>query len=599
MFTSSGVTLNNDPDLSYWRIFEMYLTSGEHIISMEGYNYQDEASFGAEIYSATTAQLTGMTSESQLSAVTIFTTADYRTDVVSGTSGTQLFDLVDDEAGSKCPAGWIFAPVGECYATGTCVNLLTSGLTHDITATTTSTTVCISTTTTACTEICLIKKVPICVNPLDYLDIVPSEITVKEVFDEAILRSLIDVKSRQTISGYPMLQLFYQLYLNASNCGKDLTGRLDYNNLFEFMDKIGDYWLDLIEQVVPATTIWEGCDNSGKIYRNTIFDQDKYAYKRYALNYVCLEDCAPPLDPCDIIDSRIHGETKSTLELVKEASKIKISNACCHLSAYTSNSIGSQTVDVEVEIITQYPSNEETARIIKEINELEIHIRETEAHIIILQTKVCALQSHDPLPAEGNTIEELIESINTQISKLMDSLAEDKERLITLNKDLLAAQEELAEQQATFKTNNECCSPISTRLKTAQDNLINNFVEGTVMYERQEKFIEGLKNEYKKCIDRYNNTITKCNTVFITQIYDSNEYEGNVGVSGDKEWYSSGGFEIGAFQDASTYQHLSQKDLKKIPGKYYNTELIHDCDPRSKEQISNVIEVAYNLKDIS
>ena len=89
---------------------------------------------------------------------------------------------------------------------------------------------------------------------------------VKDVFDEIVLHNLIDVKSRQVISNYPMLLMFYQLYLNANNCGKDLTGRLTYNNLFEFMDKIGDYWLDLLEQVVPATTIWEGCDNSGKLY---------------------------------------------------------------------------------------------------------------------------------------------------------------------------------------------------------------------------------------------------------------------------------------------------------------------------------------------
>ena len=51
------------------------------------------------------------------------------------------------------------------------------------------------------------------------------------------------------------------------------------------MDKIGDYWLDLVEQLVPATTIWEGCDNSGKIYRNTIFDQNKYPYRKYSLKY--------------------------------------------------------------------------------------------------------------------------------------------------------------------------------------------------------------------------------------------------------------------------------------------------------------------------
>ena len=65
-----------------------------------------------------------------------------------------------------------------------------------------------------------------------------------------------------------------------------------------------------------------------------------------------------------------------------------------------------------------------------------------------------------------------------------------------------------------------------------------------------------MKNEYKKCIDRYNTRITKCNTVFITQIYDTNEYEGNVIVYGDDDW-----------------------DL--------NDQLINDCDNRSEEYIMN------------
>ena len=87
---------------------------------------------------------------------------------------------------------------------------------------------------------------------------------------------------------------------------------LDYNNLFEFMDKIGDYWLDLIEQVVPTTTIWEGCETSGKIYRNTIFDQNKYPYKKYTLNY------------------------------------IEIPEQCDSVAGVTSESIGQATVDIKV-----------------------------------------------------------------------------------------------------------------------------------------------------------------------------------------------------------------------------------------------------------
>ena len=120
------------------------------------------------------------------------------------------------------------------------------------------------------------------IDPLNYLDTPISEMTTKESIDEMISSNLIDVKSRQVLNGYPMLELFVWLYLNPNNCG-GVSGQLNYSNLFQFMDLVGDYWMDLIEQVVPATTIWDGCENSGKIYRNTIFDRDKYNYKRYVL----------------------------------------------------------------------------------------------------------------------------------------------------------------------------------------------------------------------------------------------------------------------------------------------------------------------------
>ena len=134
--------------------------------------------------------------------------------------------------------------------------------------------------------------VPICVNPLDYLDKQPSEVNIKPNFDEMVLSNLIDVKSRQVISGYPMLQMFYNQYLNSKGCGSSISNNLNVNTTFEVMDLIGDYWTDIIEQVVPATTIWDGHNNSGKVYRNTIFEQQKYPYRRYTTNYFDGNECS-------------------------------------------------------------------------------------------------------------------------------------------------------------------------------------------------------------------------------------------------------------------------------------------------------------------
>jgi hypothetical protein len=55
----------------------------------------------------------------------------------------------------------------------------------------------------------------------------------------------------------------------------------------KFGKTVGSYWIDLIEQVIPATTIW----GSTYTYRNTVFDQQKYNYRNSNL-YFC-QDPSP------------------------------------------------------------------------------------------------------------------------------------------------------------------------------------------------------------------------------------------------------------------------------------------------------------------
>jgi hypothetical protein len=247
----------------YWHIFNIELKSGRNIIEMEGYNDGVNASFGAEIYDADTTTLQGITTEAALSAVTIFTTETFRNDQ------SKIFDL-GQSSGLKCPEGFALS---KCDGVETCVAIFKETATPPCSGTPTEITVC------ECEDVYTE------INPLDFLDKHPSEVNVKSDMDKMIVSNLIDAKSRQVLGGYPLLWAFYELYLNVSNCGLEFSGKYDYNNLFEFTDLIGDYWTDLIEQVVPATTIWDGCQNSGKIYRNNIFDQPKYNYKRYSLNY--------------------------------------------------------------------------------------------------------------------------------------------------------------------------------------------------------------------------------------------------------------------------------------------------------------------------
>ena len=351
----------------------------------------------------------------------------------------------------------------------------------------------------------------VCINPLDYLDVQPSEINVKDVFDQLVQSNLIDVKSRQTISDYPLLRLFYELYLNANNCGKELSGKFTYNTMFDFMDKVGDYWLDLLEQVVPATTIWEGCDNSGKIYRNTIFDQNKFKYKKYSLNFIDAE-----LD--------------------------------CPLSAQTNFIVGQESIYSLVEQKPIYPTNEEIKSIKNDIRNKEIEIAIVNQQIVLYNGRLCSLNLQDI--STPNLTQSILEVTQT-ISELNDSLTHLNTQLNTLFEQLSQLEIEYINQQNNFYNNFMSCSGITQSLITAQNNL-SNFIPGTTSYERQRNFIAGLRNKYDKCVRKTNTLISDYNTVFITQIYDSNEYEGNVTIIGDPD-----------FDDG---------------GPFYNQELIHNCE---------------------
>jgi hypothetical protein len=95
------------------------------------------------------------------------------------------------------------------------------------------------------------------------------------------------------------------------------------------------------------------------------------------------------------------------------------------------------------------------------------------------------------------------------------------------------------------------CTGLTESLITAQNNL-TNFIPGTTNYERQRNFIANIRGELTKCIKRSSMLLTsEDSVVFITQIYDTNEYEGNITIMGDEDWEEGGSF--------------------------YNTELIHNC----------------------
>jgi hypothetical protein len=118
-------------------------------------------------------------------------------------------------------------------------------------------------------------------NKIDFSNLLTSPlsaVTTIQGFENLLVSELIDVKNRKTISSYPTLRALYDRYMNSPSYCATNSSRFDYNTMDIFSNLVGGYWVDIIEQVIPATTIW----GSIKIYSNTIFDEQKFRYRQYS-----------------------------------------------------------------------------------------------------------------------------------------------------------------------------------------------------------------------------------------------------------------------------------------------------------------------------
>ena len=96
-------------------------------------------------------------------------------------------------------------------------------------------------------------------------------------FIDGFVQTFINVKNRQTIDdgktgGYPTLQMLFLDYVKKK-CGDNNEFR--YNKLFNYVNSLGTYWIKIVEQFVPSTTLWQG----GVRVENSLFHRDKFVYK--------------------------------------------------------------------------------------------------------------------------------------------------------------------------------------------------------------------------------------------------------------------------------------------------------------------------------
>jgi hypothetical protein len=119
-------------------------------------------------------------------------------------------------------------------------------------------------------------------------------------FSQTFWENMINTRNRQYITdgktgGYPTLQSIFWKYIESEQTVGIPNNKYTYQKLIDYVNGIGPYWTKLVEQMVPATTIWNG----GVRLENSIFNKQKFVYRRQrGCQFVPV-----PVDPCYIISN--------------------------------------------------------------------------------------------------------------------------------------------------------------------------------------------------------------------------------------------------------------------------------------------------------
>ena len=132
-----------------------------------------------------------------------------------------------------------------------------------------------------------------------YINPEPKKKTFFE-FSQTFWENMINTRNRQYITdgktgGYPTLQSIFWKYIESEQTVGLPNNKYTYQKLIDYVDGIGPYWTKLVEQMVPASTIWNG----GVRLENSILNKQKFVYRRQrGCQFIPV-----PVEPCFIISN--------------------------------------------------------------------------------------------------------------------------------------------------------------------------------------------------------------------------------------------------------------------------------------------------------
>lgn len=117
-------------------------------------------------------------------------------------------------------------------------------------------------------------------------------------FLQTFWQNTINTRNRQYITdgktgGYPTLQSIFWKYIESEQTVGIPNNKYTYQKLIDYVQGLGPYWMKLVEQMIPATTIWL----SGVKFENSIFHRQKFVYRRQR----GCEFVPVPIESCYII----------------------------------------------------------------------------------------------------------------------------------------------------------------------------------------------------------------------------------------------------------------------------------------------------------
>ena len=117
-------------------------------------------------------------------------------------------------------------------------------------------------------------------------------------FAQTFWKNMINVRNRQFITdgktgGYPTLQSIYWKYLESNQTINIPNDNFTYRTMIDYVNGLGDYWIKLVGQMIPATTLL----TSGVRLENSIFHRQKFVWRRQ----MGCQIVPVPCKPCSLI----------------------------------------------------------------------------------------------------------------------------------------------------------------------------------------------------------------------------------------------------------------------------------------------------------